>query len=403
MKLYEDICGYFEKAVNLRIGKNMQDGFSPIFLLDIYLNAFLKYASGFKKAEKNGDTARWKAYNRDNLRKKWQDSLRDTLEYTIALLFEPASFDSSSEEIDTIRLNKITNALAIITSTEISRVIARLKKEKKIAFLTLEGLQKWNDGSGDDGQLHNDYLMITDTGERRGHAAPGKDEESENQKVPDEYVHHAQEVIQLFDQEENRALLDQQQPSLSAASCAEMRLRNRWIAYTHHMPFVSKQRIGLDEKQWKTLYDDACDAVRLAANAKMPYSFALFVQYMYCILTGKTESDKDKEVSDIKERLRKTGPRRKVDYVILCCPPKDGKEPTSWPVNCKDPERGFIQNKECVFARYSHPVSQTTNDWIRIKQRLTILNIKEKNSIQEKAEIRFRLDGPVLDVITYQG
>lgn len=325
MKLYEDICGYFEKAVNLRIGKNMQDGFSPIFLLDIYLNAFLKYASGFKKAEKNGDTARWKAYNRDNLRKKWQDSLRDTLEYTIALLFEPASFDSSSEEIDTIRLNKITNALAIITSTEISRVIARLKKEKKIAFLTLEGLQKWNDGSGDDGQLHNDYLMITDTGERRGHAAPGKDEESENQKVPDEYVHHAQEVIQLFDQEENRALLDQQQPSLSAASCAEMRLRNRWIAYTHHMPFVSKQRIGLDEKQWKTLYDDACDAVRLAANAKMPYSFALFVQYMYCILTGKTESDKDKEVSDIKERLRKTGPRRKVDYVILCCPRKTAK------------------------------------------------------------------------------
>lgn len=105
---------------------------------------------------------------------------------------------------------------------------------------------------------------------------------------------------------------------------------------------------------------------------------------MYCILTGKTESDKDKEVSDIKERLRKTGPRRKVDYVILCCPPKDGKEPTSWPVKCKDPERGFIQNKECVFARYSHPVSQTANDWIRIKQRLTILNIKEKNSIQEK-------------------
>ena len=123
-----------------------------------------------------------------------------------------------------------------------------------------------------------------------------------------------------------------------------------------------------------------------------------------CGILGKTsQSGKDKEVSDIKERLRKTGPRRKVDYVILCCPPKDGKEPTSWPVKCKDPERGFIQNKECVFARYSHPVSQTANDWIRIKQRLTILNIKEKNSIQEKAEIRFRLDGPVLDVITYQG
>lgn len=54
MKLYEDICGYFEKAVNLRIGKNMQDGFSPIFLLDIYLNAFLKYASGFKKPKRTG-------------------------------------------------------------------------------------------------------------------------------------------------------------------------------------------------------------------------------------------------------------------------------------------------------------------------------------------------------------
>ena len=55
-----------------------------------------------------------------------------------------------------------------------------------------------------------------------------------------------------------------------------------------------------------------------------------------------------------------------------------------------------------MFARYSHPINQTANDWIRIKQRLTILNIKEKNSIQEKAEIRFRLDGPVLDIITYQ-
>ena len=391
MQLYEDICKYFERAVNLRTEKNMQEGFSPISLLDIYLNAFLKYANGFKKAEKYGDTTSWKAYNRYGLDRLWDSSLRQTVEYINKLLFE-----SAFEEIDTIRLDKISKALKI-TDTGITKIIANLKKEKNIAFLTLEGLQKWNDEDNGDGQVHNDYLMIRDRGTRRDEPDLRSEKDLENIKVSAKDVRHAQEVIDLFDQEEIRYLLDQQQPSLSAASCAEMRLRNRWIAYTHHMPFVSKQGIGLDENQWKTLYDDACDAVRLAYNAKQPYVFALFVQYMYCILTGETE-----KARDIQKDLSKTG-YPGLDYVILCCPPEDGKEPVSWGVRCTNIRPGTIHLR----ADFSGPIKQTANDWIHISRRQKFDIITQKSdverSIQKEAEIRFRLDGPVLNVITYRG
>lgn len=405
---YREIITNFNCVCKIRFRTDYSGSFALTSLLDVFLNAFLKYAHGAKKAHQEGRDSDWyqdlPSIEGNSYESFFMVNASYAYEKIQQLLFE------SWEEIPQTLLGKVSDTIHCINQEYLlSYVEKQLKNHHNAAYLSLEALQKWQDETG------NAYLLNSDTGRTYIRSGLGKIHCNQptvpNEFVPLKFRDYAEATLKLLDQTDNQRLIKEAHD----IPCAEIRLRSRWILYTGHMPFTEKQRIGLTANQWSTLDEDARDVIQFARDAnERPWAFAMFIHSIYELLHGVAYNDLPNGHSFPRNMERGAVCRRPSDtpdYIILCVPADDTQERLSWKVHCH-----ILTNTNDAFLRYPStrdtiaefdgPISIDQMLWeISPDTRFHIIHSKANpfalgDLIRYGAEIRFKLNQATLAPIS---
>ena len=408
LNCYREIVAKFKQACMIRFRTDYSGSFALTSLLDVFLNAFLKYVHGAEKAHQEHRDTNWyqglSGVEGNNYEAFLAINSAYAYEKIQQLLFE------SWEDVPYKLLGKVSDTIQCIGREYLMNYIEKqLKKHNNASYLALAALQEWQEEDG------NTYLLSPDTGEQYirssvedvYYSKPSTD----NGFVPRNFRKYAEASLKLLNQEENVCLIRE----ANSVPCAEIRLRSRWIYYTGHMPFTEKQRIGLTSEQWAALNEDAYEVIRFAQNAnERPWAFAVFIHSIYELLNNVPYNDlssgqsfpRNMEWGAVCRR-----PSDTPDYIILCVPIEGEYEFPSWKVRCHiitNTNDTFLQRSSSrdTIAEFAGPIDINQSLWnISTDTNFHIIHSKANpfdpnDLVRYGAEIRFKLNQATLAPIS---